>query len=295
LHFTICVLTYPLFIRTLVALVFSAQVVFCATAQEKTYHSFTDKKGQSIEAELVSIDPKREKVKIQRKDGRHFEIAILTLSLDDQLYIRDWLSKVPNNSKFKLEINVTRHQESTTRVDVPNYDLKWVTDHVAMEIKVHNLSRIDLNGALMEYYVLTEQGVRSQPYDEATSKQYGVAEWWYSNEPAELPKREKKKYEKPLLLKHGKVKLENLAYNFAATTKTESIPLRTIEGDTSAKGKDTVLGVIVKVSTSDGKELSLYRSSDHKILKESWDKIAAMPPGDPLGNPPVPAPQGPAS
>lgn len=288
-------MTHQLFIRTLATLVFSAQVVFCATEQEKKYHSFTDKKGQSIEAALISIDPKREKVKIQRKDGRYFEIAILTLSLDDQLYIKDWLNKTPNSPEFKLEISVTRHHERTDRVDVPNNDLKWVTDHVAMEIKVHNLSRVDLNGALLEYYVLTEQGVRSQPYDEATSKQYGVAEWWYANEPAELPKRERKNYENPLLVNHGKAKLENLSYNFSATTKTETIPLRTIEGDTSVRGKDTVLGVIVKVSTADGKELSVYRSSDHKLLKESWDKIAAMPPGDPLGNPPVPVPQGPAS
>lgn len=288
-------LTYPLFIRTFVALVFSVQVVFCATAQDKEHHSFTDKKGQSIEAALVSIDPKREKVKIQRKDGRHFEIAILTLSLDDQLYIKDWLNKTPNSIKFKLAISVTRHQESTDRVDVPNYDLKWVTDHVAMEIKVHNLSRADLNGAVMEYYVLTEQGVRSQPYGEAASKQYGVAEWWYANDPAELPKLERKNFEKPLLVNHGKVKLKNLAYNYSATTKTETIPLRTIEGDTSARGKDNVLGVIVKVSTADGKEISVYRSSDHKALKESWEKIAALPPGDPLGNPPAPVAQGPAS
>lgn len=288
-------MTHPLFIRTFVALVLSAQVVFCAVAQEKEYHSFTDKKGQSIEAALVSIGPKRKKVKIQRKDGRHFEIAILTLSLDDQLYIRDWLKKTPNSSRFKLEINVTRHQEGTERVEVPNYDLKWVTDRVAMEIKVHNLSRADLKGAVMEYYFLIEQGVRSQPYDEATSKQYGVAEWWYPNEPADLPKRERKKYEKPLLVKHGKVKLKDLAYNYSAVTRTDIIPLRAIEGSASASGRDAVLGVIVKVSTADGKEISVYRSSDHKALKASWDKIAAMPPGDPLGNPTVPVAQGPAS
>ncbi len=262
-----------------------AQMVFCATAQEGDYHSFTDKKGQSIEAALVSVGPKREKVKIQRRDGRHFEIEILTLSLDDQRYIKDWLKNSPASSNYKLEIAVTSHQENTERVDVPNHNLKWVTDHVAMEIKILNLSRADLKDAVMEYYVLIEQGVRSQPHDETTAKQYGVEEWWYSNESPENSRRERKKHQKPVLVKHGKTELKDLAFNYSAATRTETIPLRAIEGDASARGKDSVLGVIVKVSDADGRKISLYRSTDHELLKADWDKIAAMPPGNPLGNP----------
>jgi hypothetical protein len=274
------------------ALALTVGTGLCASAQESVYHTFTDKKGQALNAALLSITPDHSKAKIQLKDGRGFELSILTLSLDDQQFVKDWLKTTSIHPDFNLEITVTRHQDNSERISVPGYQMKWLTDNTAMEIKVRNLSRADLKGATVEYYVVIEQGVHAFPRPEPEfKKKHGVGAWWYPNEAGEFPggrntNNGKAPSEKPLWLVHGTAKLKDLAYNYEATLKTDIFPLREIDFETRDNPNDTILGVIVRISGADGKEISVYRSTDNKVLKKSWDEIAAMPPGNSTGAPP---------
>lgn len=271
-------------------LAFTTGAAFCAPAQESVYHTFTDKKGQAIEAALLSVTADQSKAIIERKDGRDFELPILTLSLDDQQFIKDWLKTTSSHPDFNLEITVTKHLENSERLTVPNYQMKWLTEHTAMEIKIRNLSRADLKGASVEYYTLIEQGVHAYSRNPGPKAQRGPDEWWYPNEVGESPGRNKNKgkalSEKPLWLIHGTAKLQDLAYNHEASLQTAVFPLREIDYGNRDNPEDVILGMIVRVSDADGNEISLYRSTTNEVLKKSWEEIAAMPPGDSTGAPP---------
>lgn len=273
-----------------VVLALATGTVFCASAQESVYHTFTDKKGQVIEAALLSVTPDQSKATIERKDGRGFELPILTLSLDDQQFVKDWLKTTSTHPDFNLEITVTKHQENSERLSVPNYQMKWLTDNTAMEIKIRNLSRTDLKGASVEYYIVIEQGVHAYSRNPESKAQRGPDEWWYPNEAGEFPGRNKSKNtapsEKPRWFVHGTAKLQDLAYNHEASLRTALFPLREIDYGNRDNPKDIILGMIVRISDTGGNEISLYRSSDNAVLRKSWDEIAAMPPGNSTGAPP---------
>jgi len=55
------------------------------------FRAFTDKRGQQIEARIISISDDRRHLNLVRQDGRSFELAITLLSLDDQQFLNDWL------------------------------------------------------------------------------------------------------------------------------------------------------------------------------------------------------------
>jgi len=88
------------FYLSILALMLTRGPGFDANAQEKAYHVFTSKKGQAIEATPMLVTPDKTKLGIRRKDGREFEIPILTLSLDDQQFIKEWLKKNPVKMDF---------------------------------------------------------------------------------------------------------------------------------------------------------------------------------------------------
>ncbi len=58
---------------------------FDTCAQEAKPHVFTDKKGDAIDATLLTVSPDMKMAKIRREDKREFDLPILSLSLDDQL------------------------------------------------------------------------------------------------------------------------------------------------------------------------------------------------------------------
>mgnify|MGYP002378543077 CR=1 FL=1 len=59
--------------------------------EEGGFHVFTDKKGKTISAKILSVDDSRRMAEIEREDGRTFSIEITTFSLEDQQFLRDWL------------------------------------------------------------------------------------------------------------------------------------------------------------------------------------------------------------
>lgn len=63
----------------------------CLCQEKGEYHAFTDKKGKTISAKIISVDESRRMAEIEREDGRTFSIEITTFSLEDQQYVREWL------------------------------------------------------------------------------------------------------------------------------------------------------------------------------------------------------------
>lgn len=265
-------------------------------AQEEDYRLFTDKKAQAIEARLLSISTDKSLANIRRKDGREFELTILSLCLDDQQFLNSWLESNPIQSDYQLEISVDKRLEKSEKLETESApNVKWLTDQTSLEFTIQNASRNDLNHATAEYYIIIEQNVYASPMDPASQQLYGVPEWWHSNDPASLPKRRKKAIKAlkaPLWIRHGEAKLEKLAYNRSTSIKTDTFPLREISSGTRAHPKDSILGIIIRITDVNGKEVSLFRSTEHKLLKKSWESFSKMPPGDASGAPlPVAAAQ----
>jgi poly(3-hydroxybutyrate) depolymerase len=65
----------------------------------EVYRKFTNNAGNSIEAYIITASD--EKVTIKRKDGKRFELALSSLSDEDQAYIGDWIGR--NAEKISRE------------------------------------------------------------------------------------------------------------------------------------------------------------------------------------------------
>ena len=95
-------------ISIFIALSFSSLATAANTPEPSGFHFFADKRGQQIEAQLVSIDPDRRNVQIRRRDGQLFDLQVTLLSLDDQQFVREWLFPKPDVPVGKLRIYGTR-------------------------------------------------------------------------------------------------------------------------------------------------------------------------------------------
>ena len=256
---------------------------FCETLiAQDAYHVFTDKKGQAIEAALLLVTPDKTTLEIRRKDGREFEIPILTLSLDDQQFIKERLKKNPIKMDYNLELTFKDNIEDSNTVPVLFYDCKFVTEETNFKIKIKNLTRAKLTGVTLEYYIITEHEVITHPYTNPKVDPKDLIKDWFN--PFDLVmKGEKKPTEKPISLSHGEVQVEDLPYLFSTDIMTGSVPVRKITtmGNRSMY-KDKILGVIVRFMDDNGNQFGVeQRSSKHKFLKRSWEEIAQLPPGDP--------------
>lgn len=70
-------------------------VEFVLAEEPSEFRFFTDKRDQQIEARILSISEDERSMTLERKDGNVFEMAITVLSLDDQQFLREWLTPPP--------------------------------------------------------------------------------------------------------------------------------------------------------------------------------------------------------
>lgn len=256
-------------------------------AQGKDYHSFTDKKSQTIEAALVAVSMDKSKVTIERKkDGGKFDISILTLSLNDQQYIKNWLITHPIESAYNIEFSLSKHNTSSERIKRLRGE-RAITQKFVYEMEFKNLSREILKGATLEYYVITVHGIYVYP-DSETGEPI-----WIGNVPP--PKRDRKKnptkFKQPISVKHGQHKLDDLAFNFTASVESEELQLRELildGGDVFAA--DKIGGLIARLTDASGQEIGIFRSPDIAVQNMPWERISQLPPGDPTGVASAPEP-----
>ncbi|MEO0445913.1 MAG: hypothetical protein AAF191_07545, partial [Verrucomicrobiota bacterium] len=61
------------------------------TGQAAEFRVYTNQEGKTMDARLLSISEDKRTADIERRDGNVFSVVIANLSLDDQLYLRQWL------------------------------------------------------------------------------------------------------------------------------------------------------------------------------------------------------------
>lgn len=91
-------------------------VAGCLPLARAEIRTITDKQGRSIKADVISVDG--DKVKIKREDGQTFEIALSTLSDDNQKDLQAWAAKEAKSlPPGSLAVELSRGVFDTSKKD----------------------------------------------------------------------------------------------------------------------------------------------------------------------------------
>ncbi len=235
-------------------------------------HLFTDKKGNQITANLLEIAEDQKTARIRREDGMEFTPEIVLFSLDDQQYIKDWMEAAAMASasearapEFHLNIKVDHKEASTEKHGTRSIGLES-TPHY-FEISVSNTSRETLEGAVLEYVVIWEEGVTILE-DKADD------DWTYT-----YPRKDD---EGGLLRKQRSLPLETLAFNREAKLETDQTPIeRVVDTYGDAIKEDQLLGALVRVVSADGQILAEASTGKSELTAFTWEKSLAIASVDP--------------
>ena len=142
------------------------------------YRQFTDKRGQQVEARIVSISDGLRLLHLESRNGQDFELPITGLSLDDQQFLRQWLN--PSSSPATPEsavkvfgvladqkpIHVDALEEVTDLVSIHAHENGWLALRESGEVlsfedryadaKLRDVARLSVNTAWI--YIVHSNG-----------------------------------------------------------------------------------------------------------------------------------------
>lgn len=237
-------------------------------------HLFTDKKGNQITANLLEIAEDRRTAKIRREDGMEFTPEIVLFSLDDQQYIKDWMeaealatANDTTTPEFHLNVKVAHKESSTDKYSSGSLALES-TPHF-FEIVVSNTSRETLEGAVLEYSMIWDEGVTVHEDEDGDD-----GEWTYTYS--------RKGDNGSLVRKQRSLPLESLAFNREANVKTEETAIdRVLDTYGDPVREDLLLGVLVRIVSADGQILAETTSGKSDIATYTWEKSLTLASVDP--------------
>jgi hypothetical protein len=153
-----------------------------AVAEEPVYRIFTSTKGQTIQARIIRYDAVRDRIQIERKEGKNKDWAALSVfSESDQEYIQKWIAadlvlnersllvdvdKKSENMESKIEYSITgaRAGSRVEIVDSLERTESSRTDREAVhyQVRLKNSGSDDIQGLNIEYciYLTKESGGR---------------------------------------------------------------------------------------------------------------------------------------
>ena len=118
------------------------------------YRVYTNNQGQSIEAKIISFDPVRGTIELERKDGQRFKVAPKLFSEDDQVYIRQWITVNRVLSEKSLRVSVKRKRLGSFKEGLTDSELNTDPrkgDIVCYEITFKNHSKTAIENLKIEY------------------------------------------------------------------------------------------------------------------------------------------------
>lgn len=233
---------------------------------------FTDKRGQKIEARLLRVSEDRKLMHIVRGDGVEFDTEINLLSLDDQQYIKDWMMKETGKAAplvpmavpaggYRLDVSIARTNGGST--DRGDGVYKFETKETLYRITIRNLSRLDLEGARVEFAIVWRDEAIIHQRKESQEWDYTTGVYEDSTSRVKLA---------------GSLPLEALRYNAGVTVETVAVPVdRVLYDGREEVYADDVLGIKVRVVSAAGELLHESELGSSDISALNWDQIAALP------------------
>lgn len=206
---------------------------------KEEFHTFTLKEdaGKKLEARVLSISADRKQVQILPRSGVAAPVEILRLSLEDQLYLKTWLSsaQAATAKPSNLRLTVTSAANTTSRERDNYYEVQNRT--LKHTIKLQNLDRAETGPLKVELLVLARNGVDVARTED--NKEFSIETW---------PTGRRLRFEKFVL------EIPSLAYNREHTVTTEGLVLEEVRyAGSTVYGEDEATGYLLRVTTAEGK------------------------------------------
>jgi hypothetical protein len=148
-----------LFLRLGLAAVSAADAI---PASSPDLHIFTNQDGRTIKAEISSVA--QDDVYLKREDGQSFKISVLTLSKDDQNYIRQWvIKKAQAHDDNILTIGITTVKTTPKPGVMPSVDVATITWSESYKIKVTNETSVHWTNLRVRYIIFRLNGILGAP------------------------------------------------------------------------------------------------------------------------------------
>lgn len=229
------------------------------------WRSFRNKEGQEIVARPARISPDRKTVRIEREDGKSFDLVITQLSLDDQQYLRGWLleraERQPGGVNLNLSLKKRETERERVRLSGPVYDAQWEARELSYEIQVTSLATDPLAGLRLEYCLLLEDQVEILPSapgaDEATP-------------PWRILRAGRVRY------LHGQLDLPPLEFNRPHQAQTAAMVRDLLKPSRGARepAEDRVIGVMTRILSSRGEVLAEHSELARESSGMDWSLFA---------------------
>ena len=226
--------------------------------------TFTNKQGQEIEARVVSLGGSMRTVSIERPDGRRFDIEIVSLSLDDQQFLKDWLKDRPAIDPKSLSIRISAEgaltEVSRERFEDRIYGGSGTRNQLSYRFSITNQSRHPLVDVRLEYAILLHDvvSIRAIDPDEPDSVRWKVRE------------------QGPVIYRTDEKKLIFLKYNTTEDVITEALDHQAIRGASSrGSAEDIQVGVLARLLSKNGAVLAEFSDIDHSYPQITWEEFEA--------------------
>ncbi|MCB1231403.1 MAG: hypothetical protein KDN19_14110 [Verrucomicrobiae bacterium] len=246
------------------------------TSEGEEWHQFQDREGHELEARVLAFSSDWRQVRIERRDGRTFEIEVTRLALDDQQFLRDWLIDPHRlaTADLHFELNLTRRDSPGEKRRMANAveEIEWETSETGYEISVTNLSRQPVVNLSLEYCLLIQEEVEilaAAPIEEVDAS----AKDGDTDEITRLYRARKTPQTAYLF---GSLPLPPLAFNRAERLSTESMvrDLVLSKGMTRESFEDHVAGILVRLVANDGTVLAETDELTRNLPAMDWESFA---------------------
>ncbi len=235
---------------------------------EADFHEFTAKTGKKVLARLLAISEDQRTIRIQREDGIEFDSEVVTLCLDDQQFVKDWIKNRPEDSivpvidatDYRIEVNLAKKSLDSDRHPVnSSYTVEQKKN--VIEISIRNISREALVGAKLEYVIIWERSVNvSREIDGSWKAYYSSGIGPVSNS--------------KLI---GEIEIETLAFNREAELVTKPYELNRMMYSSEVYREDEFKAVAVRVLSPSGAVIDEQRMGESWVESIEWEKLVSPP------------------
>lgn len=229
-------------------------------------HVFTNKEGQQIEAHLVAVGGSLSTIIIERPgDVRRFEIEILSLSLDDQQYLKDWLhaqpAPEPDTLSLRIEAQPVFSDVVRERFEDRVYGGSGTRSKVGYEFAINSLERLPLLDCRLEYVVLVEDRLQIRAFEPGDVE---TIRWRFRKTG-------------PVVYQSGSIDLGPLKYNTEQLAVSKTLSHEEVRGASSyTDAEDSVVGVLARLVSADGSELAQFSDIDRNFDHLTWETVARL-------------------
>lgn len=229
--------------------------------EDERLYEFTSKAGKKVIAELLTISEEQRMARIRRQDGIEFDLEIISLSLDDQQYVKDWMERrsesvgstppAPGSGDFRLEIEADKKMVDSDRDRDSSYT--YESKKYQYTVRVRNISRQPLAGAKVQYQIVWKEAL-------------DLARGFRGRLGVDYSRRGRGESGRA----RGEKEIETLLFNREAELLTEKFSLDSMSYSREVYREDKLMGIIVRVIASDGAIIAEERLGMNRIEDVPW-------------------------